>query len=204
VVTVHGEGRSRHAQLIVVSLHKQRPISKSEISLCLSTTNINHTGETHMNYALNLEGFEGQLLEVKPTGFFSGPQLLINGQSAAKGPKRGQMLLQRSDGRAVVAQWKPQVLGLDVPQLEVDGKQVNVVEPLKWYEWVWGGLPLLLIFLGGALGGIVGFVAFRINTQIFRSTSSMVLKFILTAGVSVLAVVIFLILVTLFSIALGN
>lgn len=156
-----------------------------------------------MNYALNLEGFEGQMLEVKPSGFFSGPQLLVNGQSAAKGPKRGQMLLSRSDGRAVVAHWKPQVLGLDVPQLEVDGKQFNVVEPLKWYEWIWGGLPILLIFLGGALGAVVGIVTFKVNTQIFRSASNLILKFILTAGVSALAVVIFLILATSLSIALG-
>ncbi|MCE7980162.1 MAG: hypothetical protein DYG89_03135 [Caldilinea sp. CFX5] len=157
-----------------------------------------------MNYSLNLAGFEGQRLEVKPSGFFSGPQLLVNGQAAAKGPKRGQLLLPRSDGRAVVAQWKPQFLGLDVPQLEVDGKPVNVVEPLKWYEWLWGGLPILLIFLGGALGAVAGVVAFKVNTQIFRSTSNPLLKFIFTAAVSALAVVVFLILATLFSIAIGN
>ncbi len=157
-----------------------------------------------MTYPLNLEGFEGQTLEVKPSGFFGGPQLLVNGQPAPKGPKRGQMLLRRSDGREVIATWKPALLGLDVPRLEVDGKQLTVVEPLKWYEWVWGGLPILLVFLGGALGAIAGFVAFGINTQVFRSTRNTALKFILTAVVSALAVVAYLILATLLLSALGG
>lgn len=150
-----------------------------------------------MNHPLNLEGFEIQTLEVKTSGLFSGPQLLVNGQPAAKGPKRGQMLLRRSDGREVIATWLPQAMGLDVPRLVVDGKQINVVEPLKWYEWVWGGLPVLLIFIGGALGAIAGMVAFGVNTQIFRSDRSTPLKFIFTAVVSAVGVVVYLVLALL-------
>ena len=95
-----------------------------------------------MNYPINIEGFEGQTLEMKPSGMWAGPQLLVNGQPAPKGPKRGQMLLRRTDGSEAVATWKPQFMGLDVPRLDVDGKQINVVEPLKWYAWVWSGLPI--------------------------------------------------------------
>ena len=51
-----------------------------------------------MNYPINIDGFEGQTLEMKPSGMLAGPQLLVNGQPAAKGPKRGQMLLRRTDG----------------------------------------------------------------------------------------------------------
>lgn len=157
-----------------------------------------------MNYPLTLEGFEGQSLEVKPGGFFSGPQLLVNGQPAAKGPKRGQMVLRRTDGREVTATWRPALLGLDVPRLEVDGKQLNVVAPLKWYEWVWGGLPILLVFLGGALGALAGFIAFGVNTQIFRSSRNTALKFILAAVVSVVAVAVYFVLALLVSGALGR
>ncbi|MFZ2358493.1 MAG: hypothetical protein WA040_04045 [Anaerolineae bacterium] len=157
-----------------------------------------------MNYPINIDGFEGQTLEMKPSGMFAGPHLLVNGQPAAKGPKRGQMLLRRTDGSEAIATWKPQFMGLDVPRLDVDGKQINVVEPLKWYVWVWSGLPILLVFIGGALGVLAGIVAFGINTQIFRSSRSTGLKFVLTAIVSVLAVAVYLALAVLLSGVLGR
>lgn len=141
-----------------------------------------------MGYTATIEGFEGQKIEVN-VGFWSGPKLLVNGQPAPKGQKRGEMLLQRNDGRQVVASWKPQALGFDVPQLVVDGKAVNLVEPLKWYQWVWGGWPVLLLFFGGALGAIAGVLGFSINAKIFRTEMSEVLKYVVTGAVSVLAVV---------------
>ena len=156
-----------------------------------------------MNYPINLEGFEGQAIEMKPGGLTAGPQLLVNGQPAAKGPKRGQMLLRRNDGAEAVATLKPRFMGLDVPQLNVDGKTISVVEPLKWYVWVWSALPILLVFVGGVIGVLVGIVAFGINTQIFRSSRTTVVKFILTAIVSLLAIVVYLALAVLLSSLLG-
>jgi hypothetical protein len=126
----------------------------------------------------------------------TGPKLLVNGQLAAKGPKRGALMVRRNDGREVIAVWRPQVLGLDVPRLQVDGKLVNVVEPLKWYVWVWSALPILLVFIGGAVGALAGFIGFAINTQVFRSSRPGVAKFALTAVVSVLAVVVYTALLT--------
>ena len=61
---------------------------------------------------------------------------------------------------------------------------------IKWYEWVWSGLPILLIVLGARGGAFAGVVAFGVNTQIFRSARSTALKFILTGAVSALAVVV--------------
>ena len=99
------------------------------------------------------------------------------------------MVLQRNDGKQVVAIWKPQFLGLDVPQLIVDGKKVSLVEPLKWYQWLWGGLPVILIFIGGMLGAFSGIIGFIINAKIFRSAMSDILKYVVSGVVSVLAVV---------------
>jgi hypothetical protein len=157
-----------------------------------------------MRYALQLEGFEGQTIEVQPAGIVSAAKLLLNGQPAARGPKRGQMTLRRNDGRQVIAVWKPQIMGLDVPRLQVEGKLVNVVEPLKWYVWVWSALPILLVFIGGALGALAGFIGFAINTQIFRSSLPGVAKFALTAVVSVLAVVAYLVVATLFYVMINR
>jgi hypothetical protein len=155
-----------------------------------------------MGYKTNIEGFEGQKIEVN-IGFWSGPKLLVNGESAPKGNKRGEMVLQRNDGKRVTATWKPQVLGLDVPQLLVDGKAVNLVEPLKWYQWIWGGWPVVLLFVGGALGAIAGLVGFSINAKIFRTEMSEVLKYVVSGAVSVLAVLAYFVVALFFSILIN-
>src|SRR5579859_2238227 len=150
-----------------------------------------------MRYPLRLEGFEGQTVEVQPSGLFVGPGLLVNGQPAGPGPRRGQLALRGNDGREVIATWKPQLLGLDVPRLQVDGKLVNVVTPLAWYVWLWCGLPILLLFVGGALGAVSGFVAFAINTKIFRSALPTLAKFGLSGLVSLLGAAAYLVTATL-------
>jgi hypothetical protein len=157
-----------------------------------------------MRYPLVLKGFEGQTLEVQPAGILSGPQLLVNGQPAAKGPRRGLMLLRRNDGRQVVAAWRAQIFGLDVPQLLLDGQRVNIVEPLRWYVWAWSALPILLVLIGGALGALAGFIGFGINTKIFRTSLPGPAKFGLTVLVSLLAVGVYLVAATLLYVALGR
>jgi len=102
-----------------------------------------------------LDGFEGQSIVVRPAGLLSGPRLLVNGQAAPKGRRRGEALLRRNDGREAVARWKSQFMGLDLPQLVVDGETVPVAQPLKWYQWAWSALPVLLV-LGGA-----GYLVYR-------------------------------------------
>ncbi|MBX0330885.1 hypothetical protein K2Z83_24825 [Oscillochloris sp. ZM17-4] len=157
-----------------------------------------------MNYPINLEGFEGQSISVQTASFLAGPKLLVNGQTAAKGPKRNQMLLRRNDGREVVADWKPQFMGLDVPQIVVDGSTVSVTEPLKWYVWVWSGLPIILILIGGLIGAVAGMIGFSINTSIFRSAWPAMAKFGLTAIVSLTTVVAYISLAALFISAVGR
>ncbi|WP_092459687.1 hypothetical protein [Thermoflavifilum thermophilum] len=152
-----------------------------------------------MNYEVNIEGFEGQDIEVK-TSFWSGPKLLINGQLAPKGSKRGEMLLQSNVGKQFVARWKPQIMGIDIPQLVVGDKVINLVEPLKWYQWVWGGLPIALVFVGGALGAIAGITGFAINAKVFRTEMDSVLKYVVSAAVSISAVVAYFIAAMLFTI----
>ena len=156
-----------------------------------------------MSYIAKIEGFEYQNIEAK-VSFWSGPKLLVNGEPASKGSKRGEMVLQRNDGRQVTASWKPQFLGLDVPQLLIEGKAINLVEPLKWYQWVWGGWPVLLLFAGGALGAMAGMLAVAINAKVFRAEMSEVLKYLVSGVVSVLAVVAYFIAAMIFSILINR
>lgn len=152
-----------------------------------------------MTKQINLKGFEGQSIEVVPPGTFSSAKLLVNGQPAAKGPKRGQLLLHRNDGTEVIASWKPSMMGFDMPKLVVGDEVVEVVKPLAWYEMVWGGLPILLLFIGGLFGAVAGIIAFSINTKIFRTEMNTAVKYLLSGAISAGAVIIYLILAVLFT-----
>ena len=143
-----------------------------------------------MQHYVHAEGFEGRQLVVESAGFFSGPRLMLDGQPAPKGPKRGQLLLRRNDGSDVIAQLRG-VFVDPIPQVTIDGKTIKIVEPLPWYVWIWCGLPLVLLFLGGALGGGLGAVAMTINGRIFRADMHGALKFAITGAISLVATLVF-------------
>lgn len=156
-----------------------------------------------MKTEAKIEGFEGQNIEVN-VSFWSSPKLLINGEPAPKGANRNEMLLQRNDARQVIATWKPQLLGLDVPQLVVDGKVVNLVKPMKWYQWAWCGLTLLMVVTGGMLGAMVGLIAFSINAKVFRTELNDVMKYVLSGLVSIIAFFTYLVLGTIISLLISG
>ena len=148
-----------------------------------------------MSYPVKLPGFEGQEIVVEPAGFFSGPRLLVNGQPAPKGKERGEMLVRRNDGKDVVFSFRSNFL--DVPALVVDGKPYELVVPLKWYEWAWNALPIMLIFTGGAPGALIGILAMSFNLKVFRSSENALLKYLLTGAVGVGAFVVYFVLAIL-------
>ena len=78
-------------------------------------------------------------------------------------------MLQRDDGSEVTLKLK-NVFFDPVPQIVANEDQViKVTEPLKWYQWVWSGLPILLVFAGGAIGALFGIIASSISIRVFRS-----------------------------------
>ncbi len=145
-----------------------------------------------MAYPVSIEGFEGRKVEVE-VSFWSGAKLMVDGVRAPKGSRRGEMLLTRGDGRHSVAVWKPVALGFDVPQLVVDGQTVRLVEPLRWHQWVWSALPIVLIFVGGAMGAVFGLIALSFNAGLFRSNLNPAMKYVATGAVSAAAVALYLI-----------
>ncbi|MBP7688077.1 MAG: hypothetical protein KA765_09220 [Thermoflexales bacterium] len=118
---------------------------------------------------------------------------------APKGPKRGQFLLRRNDGVEVVARFIKGYFLDPIPTVVIDEHPYVVAEPMKWYQWLWVGLPVLLVFSGGALGGLIGGAATGINGRVFRSTQQTVAKYLITGLISIIAIVAFLMSATLFT-----
>jgi len=149
-----------------------------------------------MQYKVEAEGFESQQVAVESAGVVTAAKILLNGQPAPKGKKRGEFLLTRDDGQEVVAKFGANFLD-QVPAIIIDGKKINLVEPLKWYQWVWAGWPIALVFVGGAIGAVLGVIATSINVRLFRSEMTAVTQYILVAVISGLAVILYLVIALL-------
>ncbi|WP_099189531.1 hypothetical protein [Tepidibacter mesophilus] len=139
-----------------------------------------------MIYTVMIDGFEEQKIQVKVGGIKS-PRLLINGEVVPKGKKR-KMALRKDDGSEVVATFKNSFWGLGVPNLVIDGEEIQVTKPLKWYIQVWCYITAPLIIIGGALGASLAVIACSTNMVIFRSSMNIIVKYILSLIVSLIAI----------------
>lgn len=136
--------------------------------------------------------FKRQHLSVETaSSVFSSPKLLLNGVAVKK--ERGRYPVTSDFGGEKLIQMRYNLVD-PVPTLKIDEQTVNLLEPLQWYEYAWSGLPILLVFAGGLLGGLVGGVATIANGRIFRSERGQIVKYGLAGLITVSAVVLFFVL----------
>ena len=146
-----------------------------------------------MQYTVSLPGFENQNVVVRMSGLGK-PSLLINGNAVKTAGFKRKMLIRRDDQLEVVAEWKNSFIG-DVPKLIVDNTIYQIAPPSPWYVIAWCMFPLILIFIGGALGGLCGGLACATSLSIFRLSIPLVLKFLITFFTSFAFFALYLIIV---------
>lgn len=69
---------------------------------------------------------------------------------------------------------------------------------LNWYECIYAGLPLMLILIGGAIGGLVGAIAAGYNFKLFQSQTPRPTKYLLAGLISLMSPLIWFALSSLF------
>lgn len=80
------------------------------------------------------------------------------------------------------------------PHLVINGIKTSIVPELKWYNYIIGALPILLIFMGGAIGAGIGVGATYLNMSIFRSQDELLMKYLKIVAVIIASYLLFLIL----------
>jgi hypothetical protein len=75
---------------------------------------------------------------------------------------------------------------------------------LRWHERFWIGLPFGLVLVGGAVGGACGAAAAACNLRLMRGDRPAFQKYLLTALISLAAVIAYVALATLFSSLAGR
>jgi hypothetical protein len=132
--------------------------------------------------------FKTRRLEVEPASFFAGPKLFLN--DVLQKRKGTQYTIASDSGQELPVKVLYNFLD-PIPKLKIGDDTLILAKPLQWYEYVWIGIPMLLVFVGGAVGGFIGAGSTVINGRIFRSDRSSSAKYGLAAVITVAATVTF-------------
>jgi hypothetical protein len=137
-----------------------------------------------MKYRFALSDFPESSFEMEHSIWSGKTKLYRNGEAVEQlAGKVKPFIIKTSNEEYVFAYPK---LDFDLmPMLEINGVTQRVVPKLLWYEYVVGGLPFLLIFAGGFIGGALGAAAAIINYGFFRGENQKAIKYIKVIGVTV-------------------
>ncbi len=119
-----------------------------------------------MDYPFTLPGHPELNLALRTAGFFAGPKIIKDGVALVR--KKGIYSLPLADGSTLTLRVK---VGFDLctPKIVYAGQEIEVMPALPVFWVVWGYLPLLLLFLGGAFGGLCGGFAAVTTLNVLRS-----------------------------------
>lgn len=151
-----------------------------------------------MKHTFTLPEFPNSTFEMETSIWTGKPTLAMDGELISRSGEKGRPFLIPTDSEEHVKAYpKPSYLDM-VPALEIDGIRHNIVDKLKWYEYVLCLVPLLLVFIGGGLGGAIGGVGAVSNLQIMRTDGSNATKYLKVIAVSMAAYLVYFVAAYLF------
>ncbi|MFP4478420.1 MAG: hypothetical protein ACLFPM_03180 [Candidatus Izemoplasmatales bacterium] len=81
--------------------------------------------------------------------------------------------------------------------LKMDGREIHLLRKLSVFEIIISILPAYLVFIGGALGGALGFLGAFVMASLCRQTNNMYLKIVYSFSVTLLTTTIWYILASM-------
>ena len=141
---------------------------------------------------ITVPGFEGRNFKAIDRGIFKPLEIHLDGKKIDR--KNFKYIVTDNQGTDVEIKFNHGFLVDMGSALTIKDKTIHLREPLKWYEYLFAGWPILMMFIGGAIGGGLGAAAASINIKIFRSRINIFLKYLLTFSISIIAFIIWTIL----------
>lgn len=132
--------------------------------------------------------FVSRRLKVEVAGWWRAPRLYQRGVPVSA--HRGVYLVTTDSGETAPIRLRWDFID-PVPRVRLGQRTLTLARPLRWYEYLWLGLPLLLILNGGLLGGLVGVFSMHCNGQLFRHQTLPWRRYLLTGLLSAGSIAIF-------------
>lgn len=137
-----------------------------------------------MGIQINHASIEGSNLEFEPATFFKGPKIIQDGIVLKN--KKGKVTVNNKNNVQIELKIKRSLLD-PINKIEINGETILLAPPLKWYQYVWMGLPIIIAVDRGLLSKVIGLVTVRTNFQLFRSDKPTFQKYLQTGLLSVSA-----------------
>lgn len=134
-----------------------------------------------MELFINHPRFQNKKLSITTRSLTKNSLIYLDGVQQNKIPgvkSRNKYSLHDDNDNPVVVEVKS-ILD-PIPTIILDGEKIQLAPVLVWYQYIFIFLPLLLILVGGAIGGVIGFIGAMINSSIIRSQVFPALRYILT------------------------
>lgn len=142
-----------------------------------------------MKYLFKLD--EKNTLEIDRSFWLGKVRVFFNGTEVIK--QAGEKFFRLKPGRKSEKLLKILGAGIDgVPRAYIDGKRLQLARKLEWYENLVACAPLILVFIGGALGGAIAAVATVFNFSIIRMEKSYAVRLLYIFTVTIASLVIYL------------
>ncbi len=154
-----------------------------------------------MQIPIDHPAFKNRRLVVETAGFFRGARLLVNGAPAQR--TKGRYTVTTDAGDQVTLELKHNFVD-PIPKVKMGDEVIALARSLAWYEYVWIGIPIVLLFIGGGLGALVGILAVYSSARVFRADLSPFAKYAFTGLISIASAVVFVVLATAFQLLIGT
>ncbi|WP_163323866.1 hypothetical protein [Draconibacterium mangrovi] len=150
-----------------------------------------------MEYPINLPELEDGQLKLVTSNFYGKPKIFLNDFEIKK--QNDRYSVNSNYGNPILITLKNNFLD-PIPKVFVNNNQIHIAKEIKWYEYIWTGLPILMVLQGGLLGALLGLIALRLNLNIFRGDKKIISKYLLTLGISLVFVICYLTIATLLNV----
>lgn len=130
-------------------------------------------------------------LAVRTGGIFSDPTLLVD-DKPVQAAKDGTFTVLGESAEPVTVRLVTR--GMDmIPDVRVGDHTVVLRPPLRWFDYLWCLLPVLLFLVAipGAISGVLGAFVTYLNLRLFRTIRSPFAHYFVVAFVSVAALALY-------------
>lgn len=147
-----------------------------------------------MKVSLCNESTENKTIELSKNVWTGKMKISIDNQSLQK-VKRNKYVYTNLNGET----YDVLVSGNEITGivLKMNGREVHIVKKLTVFEIIISLLPGYLIFIGGALGGALGFLGMYVISTLCRQTNNVFLKIVYSFSVTMIATTIWYILASM-------
>lgn len=151
-----------------------------------------------MKYAFRLPDFPLNNFELETPAWKGKPTLFMDGEILKQSAEKGEPYLIPAGNGTFVQAFPKYKFPDTVPALEINGQKNQIAEKLHPIQFIFGALPVVLLFLGGAIGGATGLMGALLNFKILRQEGSLTAKYLKVFGINVLAFALYTLIAGLF------